>query len=75
MAETTIEGLAAGSTNGHSRTIEVQNPATGEVIASVPALGPDQVAAVVARARAAQPGWQALGFDGRARCCGARRSG
>ena len=47
--------------------IEVQNPATGEVIASVPALEPDQVAAVVARARAAQPGWEALGFDGRAR--------
>ena len=67
MAETTIEGLAAGSKNGQSKTIEVQNPATGEVIASVPALEPDQVAAVVARARAAQPGWEALGFDGRAR--------
>ena len=67
MAETTIEGLAAGSKNGQSKTIEVQNPATGEVIASVPALEPSQVAAVVARARAAQPGWEALGFDGRAR--------
>ena len=67
MAETTIEGLAAGRTNGQGRTIEVQNPATGEVIASVPALGPEDVAAVVARARAAQPGWEALGFDGRAK--------
>ncbi len=68
MSDTTVEGLAAEQrTNGHSRTIEVQNPATGEVIASVPALEPADVAAVVARARAAQPGWEALGFEGRAR--------
>ena len=67
MAETTIEGLAAGRTNGQHKTIEVQNPATGEVIASVPALSPEDVAAVVTRARAAQPGWDALGFDGRAK--------
>ncbi len=68
MSDTTVEGLAAEQrTNGHSRTIEVQNPATGEVIASVPALEPADVAAVVARARAAQPGWEALGFDGRGR--------
>ena len=66
MAETTIEGLAAGSKNGQSRTIEVENPATGKVIASVPVVAPDQVAALVARARRAQPGWEALGFDGRA---------
>ena len=68
MSDTTVEGLAADQrTNGHSRTIEVQNPATGEVIASVPALEPADVAAVVERARAAQPGWAALGFEGRGR--------
>jgi acyl-CoA reductase-like NAD-dependent aldehyde dehydrogenase len=50
-----------------TRQIEVQNPATGEVIASVPVLSVDDVEGVVARARAAQPGWEALGFEGRGR--------
>jgi acyl-CoA reductase-like NAD-dependent aldehyde dehydrogenase len=50
-----------------TRQIEVHNPATGQVIASVPALSVDEVAGVVARARAAQPGWEALGFEGRGR--------
>ena len=47
-------------------TIDVENPATGKVIASVPVVPPDEVAALAARARRAQPGWEALGFDGRA---------
>jgi len=47
-------------------TIEVENPATGKVIASVPVVPPEDVAAFAARARRAQPGWEALGFDGRA---------
>src|SRR5919198_1853307 len=47
--------------------IDVENPATGAVVAPVPNLGPDEVRALVARARAAQPGWEALGFDGRAK--------
>jgi acyl-CoA reductase-like NAD-dependent aldehyde dehydrogenase len=46
--------------------IQVQNPATGEVIATVPVMAADEVRALVARARAAQPAWDALGFDGRA---------
>jgi acyl-CoA reductase-like NAD-dependent aldehyde dehydrogenase len=50
-----------------TRQIEVQNPATGQVIASVPALSVDDVEGVVARARAAQPAWEALGFEGRGR--------
>src|SRR5215208_5096398 len=45
--------------------IPVHNPATGEIIATVPALSADEVASLVARARAAQPGWVALGFEGR----------
>jgi acyl-CoA reductase-like NAD-dependent aldehyde dehydrogenase len=49
-----------------ARTIEVENPATGENIASVPVVAPEEVAGLVARARRAQPGWEALGFDGRA---------
>jgi acyl-CoA reductase-like NAD-dependent aldehyde dehydrogenase len=47
-------------------TIEVENPATGQVIASVPVVPPEEVAERVARGRRAQPGWEALGFDGRA---------
>ena len=57
------------STNGkpEGNTVEVINPATGELIGSVPALGPDEVTEAVARARAAQPAWEALGFAERGR--------
>jgi acyl-CoA reductase-like NAD-dependent aldehyde dehydrogenase len=48
-------------------SIAVENPATGEVIRSVPVTSADEVAAMVARGRAAQPAWEALGYDGRAR--------
>jgi acyl-CoA reductase-like NAD-dependent aldehyde dehydrogenase len=48
------------------KQIEVENPATGQVIASVDVVSGQQLDAVVARARAAQPGWEALGFEGRA---------
>jgi acyl-CoA reductase-like NAD-dependent aldehyde dehydrogenase len=47
-------------------TIDVENPATGKVIASIPVVPPEEVAERAARARLAQPGWEALGFDGRA---------
>ena len=48
-----------------TETIDIENPATGQVIRSVPAVSPDDVPAMVERARAAQIGWEALGFDGR----------
>jgi acyl-CoA reductase-like NAD-dependent aldehyde dehydrogenase len=47
--------------------IAVQNPATGEVIATISITGADEVRAIVARARAAQPAWEQLGFEGRAK--------
>ena len=47
--------------------IAVENPATGEIVRTVPVMGPDQVRALAERARAAQPAWEALGFEGRAR--------
>ncbi|MHB1858942.1 MAG: aldehyde dehydrogenase family protein [Solirubrobacteraceae bacterium] len=47
--------------------IEVENPASGEVIATVPDLDAGAVAQLAARGRAAQPGWEAFGFEGRAR--------
>jgi acyl-CoA reductase-like NAD-dependent aldehyde dehydrogenase len=46
--------------------LEVRDPATGELIRRVPSLDAAAVAALVADARAAQPGWEALGFRGRA---------
>lgn len=48
-------------------TIEVENPATGEIAGRVPRMLPEDVAPMIERARAAQPGWWELGFDGRAR--------
>ncbi|HKH16319.1 MAG TPA: aldehyde dehydrogenase family protein [Solirubrobacteraceae bacterium] len=49
-----------------SDEIRVENPATGGFVAGVPRIVPDAVPGLVARARAAQPAWEALGFDGRA---------
>src|SRR6266508_3168664 len=46
--------------------IPVENPATGETIATVPELSGDDVRAMVAAAREAQPAWEAIGFAGRA---------
>jgi acyl-CoA reductase-like NAD-dependent aldehyde dehydrogenase len=57
---------AAASTNG-AAGIPVENPATGEVITTVPAMSADEVRALAARARKAQPEWEAMGFDGRAK--------
>ncbi len=51
----------------------VRNPATGGVVGEVPELGDEEVAELVRRARAAQPGWHALGFEGRAQVMRALR--
>jgi acyl-CoA reductase-like NAD-dependent aldehyde dehydrogenase len=68
MTDTTTSAQATNSQgNGKpGASIEVRNPATGELIGTVPAFGIEDMAGVVARARAAQPGWEALGFEGRA---------
>jgi acyl-CoA reductase-like NAD-dependent aldehyde dehydrogenase len=66
MTEATTVPSTASNGAGAAGSIEVENPATGKVIASVPIVAPDQVPELVARARRAQPGWEALGFDGRA---------
>ena len=47
--------------------IEVKNPVTGATIGRVPNSTPTQVRTAVARARAAQPGWEQRGDLGRAR--------
>ena len=48
-------------------TIGVENPATGELITTVPLLGAEELSEMVARARHAQPAWEAAGFDERGR--------
>jgi acyl-CoA reductase-like NAD-dependent aldehyde dehydrogenase len=67
MATTEQRPAAMAETNGKHEMNEVINPATGEVVATVPDLTPDEVREIVAKARAAQPGWEALGFEGRGR--------
>src|SRR5438128_11718441 len=57
----------ARTDTGSGGDIPVENPATGQTVATVPDLGPEAVAEMAARGRAAQPGWEAFGFDGRAR--------
>ncbi len=60
---------AAAESNGGDaeQRIAVENPATGDVITTVPLLRAEQVQALTQRARAAQPEWAALGFEGRGR--------
>jgi acyl-CoA reductase-like NAD-dependent aldehyde dehydrogenase len=66
MATVEQRSPATASTNGDGG-IPVENPATGEVVGTVPNRSAQEVAEIVARARAAQPAWEALGFAGRAR--------
>jgi acyl-CoA reductase-like NAD-dependent aldehyde dehydrogenase len=63
QSESTVQSNGAPPAGGR---IAVENPATGEVIGHVDDMVPGQVEAMVERGRLAQPGWQALGFDGRA---------
>lgn len=50
--------------------VVVTCPATGKVVGRVPVTTSVEVEAVAARLRAAQPAWQQLGVDGRARWLG-----
>ena len=55
-------------TNGAATdSIAVDNPATGELITTVPLLDAQALSELAARAREAQPQWEAIGFAGRAR--------
>jgi acyl-CoA reductase-like NAD-dependent aldehyde dehydrogenase len=57
------------STNGAGtdNTIAVTNPATGEVIAHVPDCTPQDIERLAGQGREAQPAWEAIGFEGRAK--------
>jgi acyl-CoA reductase-like NAD-dependent aldehyde dehydrogenase len=67
MASVTQQPSAETNGGTAAATIAVENPATGELIRTVPVLGANEIAAMAARAREAQPGWEAIGFEGRGR--------
>ncbi len=52
---------------GVGAEIPVENPATGEIVRTVPDLDGAAVAEMAARGRAAQTAWEAIGFAGRAK--------
>src|ERR1700736_1005961 len=63
-----VEQHDQAETNGGSaHTIPVENPATGELISTIPVLDAGDLAELAGRAREAQPQWQAIGYEGRAR--------
>ena len=65
-----------GSGNGGApgaETFDVLNPTDGSVIRAVEVDSPERVAEVVARVRAAQPEWEAMGFRERYRWLGRLR--
>ena len=59
--ETGINGASAAAAD----SIEVHNPATGALIKTIPVDSPEAVAGTVARLRANQPEWEAMGIEGR----------
>src|SRR5688572_6892087 len=68
-AEVTVQTNGAATDAGQDaemQRIAVENPATGETIGYVDDMDAAKVAGIVDRARAAQPGWEALGYEGRA---------
>ena len=48
-----------------TKSLESINPATGEVAGSVPVTSVEEISSMVAKARAAQTAWNALGLEGR----------
>ena len=67
MATDTAAGAATSTNGAAENTIVVENPATGEVVRTVAVTTSAQLSEMVKRAREAQPAWEALGFEGRAR--------
>jgi len=61
----TGSGTGANGAEPSPEQLEVRNPATGETIRTLPVDGPEAVAATVARVRANQTDWEAMGIEGR----------
>ncbi len=60
-----VEPIAAQ--NGSGPRLRISSPATRETIGDIAITPAAEVRAAVGRARAAQPAWNALGFEGRAK--------
>ena len=66
----TVEQAIPQAHNGVAHAgeeIAVENPATGQIVGTVPDLGAAAVTEMARRGRAAQSAWEAYGFDGRGR--------
>src|SRR4051812_45476480 len=63
VADTTTTNGAATA----AAQFDVENPATGQVIATLQDLGSEEIAEMARRGREVQPAWAALGFEGRGR--------
>jgi betaine-aldehyde dehydrogenase len=61
-----VGGELVEAASGHR--LEVIDPSTGETVTDVPAADARDVDRAVAAAQAAQPGWEAMGLEGRAAC-------
>src|SRR4051812_10778660 len=61
-----VQPVESNGTGG-ARRLRVASPVTREPIGEIGVTTAPEVRAKVARARAAQPAWEALGFDGRAK--------
>ncbi|HEU4392176.1 MAG TPA: aldehyde dehydrogenase family protein [Solirubrobacterales bacterium] len=64
-AQTNPETTPSGADAPPPATLQVENPATGGLIATLPISSPEEVAETVARVRANQAEWEALGIEGR----------
>ncbi len=74
VAQGGAEAVSGTGANGAAvQQIEVHNPANGDLVASVEVDSPQRVGEVVARIRANQPEWEALGIEGRYRWLGKLR--
>ena len=65
-AESSTETIGVnGAATPNATTIDVLNPATGGVVDSIATDTPESIAATVARVRANQAEWEAIGIEGR----------
>ena len=64
-SSTGINGAVAGASAPVAEMFDVLNPATGDLVEKVAIDSPEVVAATVARVRANQPEWEAIGIEGR----------
>jgi acyl-CoA reductase-like NAD-dependent aldehyde dehydrogenase len=71
--ESVAETAPGDGTAAQAAGFEVHRPADGSLIRSVPIDPPGRVAEVVGQVRAAQPEWEAIGFEGRRRWLGRLR--